>query len=137
MMRGLILFIAVAMTMFESISWSANNFSCPYGTQGACLDYGDKVCSTSAKCVSQDAVCFNSYTCGFDGFICKSKYDDLVNEYDSMMNQCRSVAADYDDLVREYSDLRDNLLALLGEKSQLENCVVAASSLDEAQYCVL
>ena len=71
-----------------------NSFTCPVGTDAACLDYGDKVCSSFSKCVSDDAVCFDSYTCGYKGFVCKSKYDDLVDEYD--------------DLVRKYNTLLQN-----------------------------
>ena len=47
-------------------------FSCSYGDRGACLGYGDTVCSSSGKCVSESAACFDSYQCNYEGFTCKS-----------------------------------------------------------------
>lgn len=99
------------------------DFSCPFGTNGACLDFGDKVCSRSAKCVDDDAACFSAYTCGFGNeFVCKSEYEDLVNEYD--------------DLVRRHNDLVDELARLQRKQSDVESCISYSSSLDEAQNCI-
>jgi hypothetical protein len=70
----------------------AQNFSCGIGDRGACLGSGDRVCSSSGKCVSDDAQCFDLYQCDSEGFTCKSdvtacseKYDVLVREYNNVV----------------------------------------------------
>jgi hypothetical protein len=120
----------------------AQNFSCPFGKQGACLDYGDKVCSSFAKCVDQNAVCFNSYTCDFRGFVCKSTLDDVTDEYDSLLQKARSLASDYDDLrsrydeaVDEFDALKDRYDDALRARQVSSDCVQNAADLDEAQQC--
>lgn len=120
--------------LFPSVTLG-QDFSCSYGKRGACLDYGDKVCSSYDKCVDGDAVCFDRLTC-FGNFICKSKYDDLANEYstlsdeyNALLNKCKTVAGDYDNLVNEYNDL-------LRKKKNWEFCLSMADSLNAAQNCL-
>lgn len=57
---------------------SAQSFSCPIGKRAACLDYGDKVVDGSAQC-------FNSYTCDFSGFMCKSDHDSYVKKAKALL----------------------------------------------------
>ncbi len=99
-----------------SLNAYGNNFSCNYGKQGACLDYGDKVCSSYSKCVKDDAVCFDSYTCGYQGFVCKSKFQGLADEYDELVEK-------YNSLVRK--------------KNNQNSCLSGASTMDEVQSCLL
>ncbi len=72
-MRLLLTVIAVAFLVAAAIVSASDalaygeSFSCSFGKRGACLGYGDTVCSSSGKCVSDDAVCFDSYTCGWGG----------------------------------------------------------------------
>ncbi|PHR29466.1 MAG: hypothetical protein COA36_04150 [Desulfotalea sp.] len=112
-----------------------NNFSCSYGKRGACLDYGDKVCSSSSKCVSSDAVCFDSYQCGYGGFVCKSKLDDLAVGYDHLVSNFKNVASERDDLVDDYNNLLRKYKSKVSEYDDFESCVRYASTLDEARYC--
>ena len=121
--------IAFAMPAF------GGNFSCSFGKQGACLDYSDKVCPSSAKCVAQDSVCFDSLACGFTGFVCKSKldgvaeeYESLVNKYNDLASKCRRTARKHDDLVDEFNDLQSTL-------EDLVSCVAYANSLEDARAC--
>jgi len=85
---------------------SAQSFSCSIGSQPACLDYGDKVCSSNGKCVTSDAVCFDSYTCNFQGFVCKSDMDELSDKAKRMaqgydeLRYCLSRADDMDDVAK-------------------------------------
>ena len=127
--------IAILLIASTNTFSFGNDFSCSYGKQGACLDYGDKICSSLAKCVSNDAVCFESYTCGLDGFICKSKYDDLSNEYDNLLNKCKNIATKHDELVDEYNILLNELRSAVSEYEDLESCVSYSSTLDEAKGC--
>src|SRR5690606_21239245 len=64
----------------------AQNFTC-YSGRPACLDYGDKVCSSNGKCMDSSAVCFDSSTCDYKGFICKSKYDENIDDYNALVEE--------------------------------------------------
>jgi hypothetical protein len=100
---------------------NGGSFSCPFGKKAACLDYNDKVCSFMARCVGSDAVCFDSYTCDFKGFVCKSDFDDLADQHESLALR-----------FEELSDQARNLLRALDE---MQSCVTSAGSLLEAQTC--
>jgi len=125
--RGFLLAV-LSLSISTATFAYGNDFSCSYGKQGACLDYGDKVCSSLAKCVSQDAVCFDSSACDYKGFICKSKFDGLVDRYNDLSSKYSTLATKYDDLVDEHNDL-------VRRFNNLQSCVGAASSLDEARAC--
>lgn len=127
--------ITIMFTLQLTYLYGGNSFTCPYGTQGACLDYSDKVCSSMAKCVDSSAICFDSYTCDYKGFICKSKFDNLANS-------CQDLASDYDNLVNKYNDLKDNAEDLLNQYEDLESkynrqmsCISNATTLEEIKLC--
>jgi len=132
---------AILTTLFMIVTFAANalaygdSFSCSFGKQGACLDYGDKVCSSRSKCVSNDAICFDSYTCDFNGFVCKSKFDDLANEYDDLLYKFKKIATEHDDLVNEYNEILRKYKNVAAEYEDLQNCIAYASTLDEARNC--
>ena len=124
------------------------SFSCSFGTTAACLDYGDKICSSMGKCVSNDAVCFSSFTCGYGGFVCKSTLEDLADDYDKLRNNCNNIVNEYEDLRDrfnslvskfnnlndEYSDLLDRHNNLVGEFNDLNsNYSSAIQNLEEKQ----
>lgn len=71
---------AISLLLFALAagSGSAQSFSCPIGKRAACLDYGDKVVDGSAQC-------FNSYTCDFNGFMCKSDHDTYVKKAKALL----------------------------------------------------
>lgn len=138
----------VTLVIFASQAHS-QSFSCSFGTQPACLDYGDKVCSSMGKCVSSDAVCFDSFTCGFDGFVCKSslnevieEYDELVERYNTLVTKYEDLRFDYNQLVSSKNELNDKFSDLLEEFEQqieqnqyLISCISGSSSISEAQNC--
>ena len=98
----------------------AQGFSCSMG-QPACLDYGAVVCKSMAKCVGRDAICFDSYECDYEGFVCKSKMDDVVDEYDVLLKKAKG--------------LQSSLISADDELSRLKACVGYATTLQEAQNC--
>ena len=120
---------------------AGQSFSCSFG-EPACLDYGAVVCKSSAMCVAKDAICFDSYTCDYKGFICKSKFDDTVEEYEDLRSK-------FNDLVTTANGLRDSLQSALDDventKRKLSDaedglasysrCVNDASTLEEAKDC--
>lgn len=95
-------------------SATAQSFSCTFG-EPACLDYGAIVCKRSAKCVSDDAVCFDSYTCDYKGFACKSDYDKAVDEIDEK--------------VRKYNTLVDGI-------NSATICIKGGETADDALDCM-
>ena len=137
-----------ALALFASQAHS-QSFSCSFGTEPACLDYGDKVCSSMGKCVSSDAVCFDGFTCGFDGFVCKSslnevieEYDQLVERYNTLVTKYEDLRFDYNQLVRSKNELNDKFSNLLEEfessldqKAELISCVANSNNIIEAQNC--
>ena len=81
------------------------NFSCNFGTTGACLGYNDKI-------VEKGSACFNQFTCDFKGFVCKSKFDDIVDEYDGLVRK-------HNDLLRRNRELADAAKEILDKNASL------------------
>ena len=104
-------------------SGERGGFLCPEGTDAACLDAGDKVCPVSARCVDDQATCFDAYPCGLsEGFVCASEYDDMLEKF-------RQVARQHDELATENVALRQQGL-------EQRNCVINAHTLKDAIRCV-
>lgn len=113
----------------------AQSFSCAIGDQPACLGYGETVCSSSGKCVSNDAACFDQYQCNFEGFTCRSNLTDCAEDYDELL-------ATHNDLVEEYNALlddRDSLLEVVEDQEDafedVATCLTYAVSLEDARLC--
>lgn len=135
--------MALVMLVVGAASARAQSFSCPYGEQPSCLDYGDKVCSSFGKCVDQNAACFDTGQCDYEGFTCKSnvtalagKYDDLVNNYNLLLQKSHTLADEYDQLASKTRSLTDENDSLKSNLDDLEACVRRAASIEEAQYCL-
>ena len=139
-----------------AIPASAQNFSCRIGTNPACLNYGDTICSNQGQCVDRNAACFDSYQCNYEGFTCKSNVTDCVRVYDQLMVTHNELVDDfnrmqdgYNELADDHDKLTDDYRALLVEHdtvltaqrrlnrilTDLESCVELASTLEEARFC--
>jgi hypothetical protein len=118
----LLLFFTLA-----SPAWSAN-FSCRIGTQPACLDYGDKVCSSGSMCVDQNAACFDNYQCDYEGFTCKSNVTECVEAHGILLQK-------HNDLVDEFNDNLKTVKKLATRLDSIESCLIYASSLEDAKSC--
>ena len=112
-----LLLVALVVALGPSTAGAQDAFSCSWGKRGACLDYGDKVCSQLGKCVDEDAVCFNRSTCDYNGFVCKSDLNNLSDEYDTLLSKAKRLASDYDDMHSSYSDI----LQCLGRAMEIED----------------
>jgi hypothetical protein len=118
-MQRLLLILILALV--STGAWC--DFSCPVGTEAACLDGGDKVCPESTQCVDEHASCFDEYPCELsEGFVCASQYDKVMKEFENTAQQ-------YDQLISENVNLREMRL-------EQRNCVLNASTLDGAKRCV-
>ena len=100
----------------------ARNFSCPVGMEGACLDYSEKVCPTSGKCVDYESVCFEPSQCDSKGFVCKSNLDELSAECDRAIQDRQNQGQQTDEL---FSILK-----------RVESCVSNSKTLRDAHSCI-
>jgi len=102
---------------------NTGDFTCPTGTEAACLDTSDKVCPGSTKCIDEGATCFDEYPCSLsEGFVCAAEYDGVMNGYKQAVKQ-------HDELASENVTLREMRL-------EIKNCVINASALKDAIRCV-
>lgn len=127
----------IFLISFKTSFAFTNSFSCPIGKQGACLEFNDKICSSFSKCVSNDAVCFDSFTCDFNGFVCKSRFDDLFDQYGSLVDTCQEIAQNHDQLVAYYNELQRKNNLLIASFQKQNYCISQVSSLKEAKNCAL
>jgi hypothetical protein len=112
----------------------AQSFSCSFG-EPACLDYGAVVCKSSAICVCKDAICFDSYTCDYNGFVCKSQFNEAVAEIDEKIRRHNLLVAEYNELNERHARVTAELESLRNDKRSADSCVESASTLEEAQFC--
>ena len=102
-------------------AWS--DYSCPDGTKMACLEEGDTVCPSYAKCVDKAAVCLDESACdSARGYICGSEYDAVLSDHQQTVDQ-------YDQLLSENVSLRN-------ERLEKRNCVINSATLKDAIKCV-
>ena len=121
-----ILFV-VGLFLFYSCNVAfSQSFSCSIGTP-ACLDWNDKVVPNSASC-------FDSFTCN-GNFVCQSKYQDVVWEYENLIN-------DFNDLVSRSNSKNDTIEELMttarryeDSYESLKSCIMYADTLDDASQC--
>ncbi|MGO4910128.1 hypothetical protein ACEN2J_17565 [Pseudorhodobacter sp. W20_MBD10_FR17] len=125
------------------------NFSCSFGKQPACLDYGAQVCSSSGKCVDSNAACFDSYQCGYEGFTCKSnvtecidaqekllrKHNTLVDDYNGLLKKHKELVADFDETITAARALKSDYDRIESSLADMETCLIYASTLDTAKRC--
>ncbi|GHC36572.1 hypothetical protein GCM10007291_42530 [Gemmobacter nanjingensis] len=104
------------------------SFSCRIGTQPACLDYGDKVCSSSGMCVDRNAACFDQYQCNYEGFTCKSNVTECVEAHDSLLRK-------HNELVDDFNENLEIAKRMAARLDDIESCLINASTLDEAKRC--
>jgi len=113
----------ISVSVFLSLSTLVNDgalaaFTCSYG-QPACVNYSEKV-------VDADATCFSSYSCGYDGFVCSSDYEQLRNQYNELLSSAQDVRMNYSStidehnaLVGRFNNLKYDYEILLGEHDNL------------------
>ncbi|QFT97437.1 hypothetical protein FIU85_09005 [Roseovarius sp. THAF8] len=120
------------------------------GDRPACLGYGDTVCSSRGKCVSQDAACFESYQCNYEGFTCKSNLTECGAEYDGLLIRFNTLVDDYNELLEEAHDMRTEFQTALENLeetrrdlrrsedvlSDVLSCIEGLGRLDDPDNCL-
>ena len=104
------------------------DFSCRMGTQAACLDYGDTVCSSRGMCVDKDAACFDKYQCNYEGFTCKSNVTECVEAHDTLLRK-------HNDLVDDFNANLEIAKDMAARLDDIESCLIYASTLEAARLC--
>ena len=104
------------------------SFSCRIGTTPACLDYGDKICSSSGKCVNSNAVCFDSYQCGYEGFTCKSNVTECHDAQDKLLRK-------HNELVDKFNENLEIAKRMEIRLDDMETCLIFASTIEDAKLC--
>jgi hypothetical protein len=99
--------LLLALSLMLSPVAAQQSFSCSFGKRAACLGYDDKV-------VDQSAVCFSGHACGYKGFVCKSKMDDLADEYQSLVQS-------HNELIRRNRTLVDLAESAVRQNKSLTN----------------
>lgn len=120
----------VALAALLALPAQAQNFSCRIGTQPACLDYGDKVCSSMGKCVDSSSACFDQYQCNYEGFTCKSNVTECIEAHDALVSK-------YNDLSNDYDDLLTKAKTLAEKHDDLNDCLLYASDMEAVQTCLI
>lgn len=126
--HGVNLIAATVFTVLTALPATAQNFSCRIGTQPACLDYGDQVCSSSGKCVDSSSACFDQYQCDYEGFTCKSNVTECVDAHDALVRK-------YNDLLSDHEDLIEVAKGVEAQKQEIEFCLELANNLEDAKAC--
>ena len=104
------------------------NFSCRIGTQPACLDYGDKVCSSRGMCVDQNSACFDQNQCNYEGFTCKSNVTECVEAHDTLLRK-------HNDLIDDFNENHEIAKDMAARLDDIESCLIYASTLEAARLC--
>ena len=115
------LILTIALIALSPIAWC--DFSCPIGTEAACMEQDDKICPSSARCVATASVCFEEYACDADdGYVCASRYDEATEENTELVGK-------YNEMTSKHNDL-------LNKTSGKERCVIMSETLEEAKRCI-
>lgn len=111
--RG-IMFIRLLALLLCIVASSAfgESFSCSFGKKAACLDY-------NAKVVDLNSVCFNQSTCGYSGFVCKSKLTELASEYETLVNSYNELLRKNKSLIEVAEELLDKNKKLVSDYNEL------------------
>lgn len=123
-MRSTILFFVLACASPAL----GQSFSCRIGTQPACLDYGEKVCSSGGMCVDRNAACFDQYQCNYEGFTCKSNVTECVEAHDTLLRK-------HNELVDDFNENLEIAKEIAARLDDIERCLIYASTLDDAKRC--
>lgn len=118
----------IAIALIPTGLSAQQGFSCSYGDRGACLGYGDTVCSMGGMCVDQNAACFNKGQCGYEGFTCKSNVTDCTNEYNALLRKHNNLVDDFNDNLKIAKEMATRL-------DKIESCLIYASDLEAAKLC--
>ena len=120
--------LLLTIALIPSGAFAQQGFTCSYGDRGACLGYGDTVCSSSGKCVNENAACFDSYQCNYEGFTCKSNVTECAEAHDALLRK-------HNDLVDDFNENLEIARGMAARLEDVETCLIYASTLEDAKLC--
>ena len=120
--------LLLTIALIPSGAFAQQGFTCSYGDRGACLGYGDTVCSSSGKCVNESAACFDSYQCNYEGLTCKSNVTECAEAHDTLLRK-------HNDLVDKFNENLEIARGMAARLEDVETCLIYASTLEDAKLC--
>lgn len=120
--------LLIALALIPSIAIGQQGFTCSYGDRGACLGYGETICSSNGMCVDQNAACFDRYQCNYEGFTCKSNVTECVNAHDALLRK-------HNELVEDFNENLEIAKRMATRLDDIETCLIYASTLEGAKLC--
>jgi len=123
-----ILTLAFAVLLLPTGGIAQQGFSCSYGDRGACLGFGETVCSSSGMCVDQNAACFDTYQCNYEGFTCKSNVTECVEAHDALLQE-------HNDLIDSFNKNLEVAKEIATRLDDIETCLIYANTLAAAKLC--
>ena len=120
--------LLVMLALIPSSAISQQGFSCSYGDRGACLGYGDTVCSSRGMCVDQNSACFDQNQCNYEGFTCRSNVTECVETHDALLRR-------HNDLVDDFNENLEIARGMAARLDDVETCLIYASTLEGAKLC--
>ena len=120
--------LLLALTLIPTGVSAQQGFCCSYGDRGACLGFGDTVCSSSGMCVDQNAACFDRYQCDYEGFTCKSNVTECAEAHDTLLRK-------HNDLVDDFNENLEIAKDMAARLDDIESCLIYASTLEAARLC--
>ncbi len=78
--------------------------------------------------MSEDAACFNSYQCNYEGFTCKSNLTECANEYDGLQTRFNTLVGDYNELLKNSREMRAAFKSALEEFEETRDALSDARS---------
>ena len=139
-----------AIALIPSGAIAQQGFTCSYGDRGACLGYGDTICSSSGMCVSERAACFDSNQCNYEGFTCKSnvtacaaendtlliRFNTLVDDYNELLEDSREMRAEFESTLTDLGATRRDLLKTEEVLYDISLCIEGLGRLDDPTNCL-
>lgn len=123
-----ILRMLIATVLIPTGVSAQQGFSCSYGDRGACLGFGETVCSSGGMCVDQNAACFDKYQCNYEGFTCKSNVTECAEAHDTLLEK-------HNDLIDDFNENLEIAKGMAARLDEIEGCLIYASTLEDAKLC--
>ena len=120
--------LLITLALIPSGALAQQGFSCSYGDRGACLGFGETVCSSSGMCVDENAACFDRYQCDYEGFTCRSNVTECTEAHDALLRR-------HNELVDDFNENLEIARRMAARLEEVETCLIYASTLEDARLC--
>ena len=121
-----ILIGGISVLAAPSIS-RAESFTCLNDTSAACLSRGESICTSQGRCVTSDAVCFESNTCAGGEFVCAADLRNHVSDFTAQITQLTEAEEKarngHAAAVRDYNKVAESYSTVVRSYLEFQACV--------------